>query len=399
MKRFCLAGVLAVVICGACSEKSPPRTDRPAVSVVVATAVQRDVPLELRAIGTVEAYSTVAIKSQVNGELKEIHFKEGSDVRKGDPLFSIDRRQFESDLRRAEANLARDTAQTKQAEANLARDLALEQNAAADARRYERLVSEGIVPREQSERMRASAESQAATVQADRAAIENSRESMRADRAAIENAKLQLDYCNIRSPIGGRTGNLIVHAGNLIKSNDTVLLNINQITPLYVSFAVPEQQLPEIKRRMAEGSLKVEVSAPGETLPRSQGTLTFVNNMVDTTTGTIRLKASFANEARRLWPGQFVDVVMTLATERNAVLVPSPAVQTGQAGTYVYLVRPDLTVETRQVVTGRNVGADAVIEKGLAAGDRVVTDGQLRLVPGARVEVKPAPEAGQGAHP
>jgi multidrug efflux system membrane fusion protein len=247
--------------------------------------------------------------------------------------------------------------------------------------------------------MRASAESQAATVQADRAAIENSRESMRADRAAIENAKLQLDYCNIRSPIDGRTGNLIVHAGNLIKSNDTVLVNINQITPLYVSFAVPEQQLSEIKRRMAAGSLKVEVSAPGETLPRSQGTLTFVNNTVDSTTGTIRLKARFANEARRLWPGQFVDVVMTLATERNAVLVPSQAVQTGQSGTYVFLVRPDLRVEIRPVVAGRNLASDVVIEKGLAAGDRVVTDGQLRLVPGAPVEVKPAPEAGQGAHP
>jgi multidrug efflux system membrane fusion protein len=394
------SAILTLVLLGAgCSNRAPQQGPPPVVPVVIATAVQKDIPIDVRVIGTVEAYSTVAVKAQVNGELKEIHFREGQDVKKGDLLFAIDPRQYQSDLRRSEANLAKDTAAGKQADANLARDEALMKNAETDARRYERLVREGIMSKEEGERVRANADSLAATAAADRAAIENTREAMRADRAAIENAKLQLEYCTVRSPISGRTGNLIVYAGNLVKANDTILVNINQVSPLYVTLAVPEQQLAEIKRHMAGGKIRVDASAPGDIGSPAQGVLTFVNNTIDSSTGTIRLKATFPNEQRRLWPGQFVNVVVTLAIEKNAVLVPSAAVQTGQAGTYVFVVRPDLGVESRPVVTSRTVGGDSVIAKGLTAGERVVTDGQLRLVPGkTRVEVRAA-EGDQGARP
>jgi multidrug efflux system membrane fusion protein len=397
--RYSSAILILVLLGAGCSNRAQQQAPPTVVPVVVATTVQKDIPIEVRVIGSVEAYSTVAVKSQVNGELKEIHFREGQDVKKGDLLFSIDPRQYQSDLRRAEANLAKDTAAGKQADANLARDEAQLRNAETEARRYERLVREGIMSREEGERVRANADSLAATVAADRAAIENTREAMRGDRAAIENAKLQLEYCTVRSPISGRTGNLIAYAGNLIKLNDTILVNINQISPLYVAFAVPEQQLAEIKRHMAGGKIRVGASAPGDVGPPAQGVLTFVNNAIDSATGTIRLKATFPNEPRRLWPGQFVNVAVTLTTQKGAVLVPSAAVQTGQAGTYVFVVRPDLSVESRPVVTSRTVGGDSVIEKGLTAGERVVTDGQLRLVPGrTRVEIRAA-EGDQGARP
>lgn len=400
MRRSLLyLSISAAMLLQGCSEKKPQADARPAVPVVVTVAMKKDIPQEVRVIGTVEAYSSVAIKSLASGELKEIHFKEGQEVQKGDLLFSIDPRPLQSDLRRAEANLARDTAQAKQAEANLARDTARLKNAEAEALRQKRLFDQGIVSREEYERVHTDAVALEATVRAGQATIEFSEQAMRADRAAIETAKLQLDYTSIRAPIQGRTGHLIVNPGNLVRVNETQLVTINQISPIYVSFAVPEEILPDVQRFMRSGNLTLEAAGPNNENQPSRGFLTFVDNTVDSTTGTIRLKGTFPNADKRLWPGQFVNVILTLSTETGAVVVGSQAVQTGQAGSFVFVVNNDLLVESRPVVVGRTYGGDVVIKKGLQAGERIVADGQLRLVPGAKVEIKSTLEAEPASHP
>ena len=381
----------------ACSEKEAPPPSKPVVPVVVAAAVLKDVPVQLNAIGTVEAYSTV--KSQVSGELMQVHFKEGQEVRKGELLFTIDPRSFEADLKRAEANLARDLAQLKQAEANLARDTAQAKHARGETRRYERLIQAGVVPREQYEQIRTGMEALEASLHADAAAIESAQQAISADRAAIENAQIQLGYCSIRSPIDGRTGSLMVHRGNIVKSNDTSLVVIHQIHPIYVNFSVPEQNLPEIKKYMAVSRLKLQAAAPDDRENPAQGEAAFVDNAVDTSTGTIRLKGTFENKDRRLWPGQFVNVLLRLTTRPSAVVVPSQALQSGQAGPYVFVVRADSTAELRPVAPGMTVEGETVIERGLQPAERVVTDGQLRLVPGARLEIKGAQAGSLGTHP
>ncbi|MGE5254621.1 MAG: efflux RND transporter periplasmic adaptor subunit [Planctomycetaceae bacterium] len=383
-------------------EPKPPA----AAPVTVASVTQESIPLQVRAIGNVEAYAVVSVKSQVGGELAKVHFREGQDVKKGDLLFTIDPRPFEATLRQAEANLNQNLAQVKQAEANLARDIAQEENAQKEARRYKDLAAKEYVSKEQFDQLltaaeaaratvaadRAAVESTRAAVQASRAALENARSAVQASSAALENAKIQLGYCAIRSPLDGRTGSILVQQGNLVKANDTQpLVSINQIQPIYVTFSVPEQDLPEIKKYMARGKLKVEAFLAQKEDRPEQGWLTFVDNAVDLTTGTIRLKGTFENREKRLWPGQFVNVALTLAVEPAAVVVPAPALQTGQQGTFVFVVKPDHTVESRPVVTARTVGEEAVIERGLSPGEVVVTDGQLRLSPGARVEIKNAP--------
>lgn len=336
-----------------------------AVPVTVAKVALETVPVQLHAIGNGEAYSTINVKSQVDGQLQEVYFTEGQDVKKGDLIFKIDTRPFE--------------AAYHQAEANLARDLAQEKNAQSQQERGKKLFDAGIASKEQFDQLLSTAAALSATV--------------RADRAAMENAKIQLDYCSIYSPLGGRTGTLMVHPGNIVKANDTTLVVINQISPLYVDFTVPEGYLPEIKRYLAQGSLRVEASVPNDQGPPEAGTISFVNNTVDTSTGTILLKATFPNPRKRLWPGQFMNVVVTLTSVHDAVVVPNQAVQTGQAGQYVFVVKEDHSVEIRPVVVGSGWGTGEVIEKGLREGETVVTDGQLLLYPGARVEVKSvAPE-------
>jgi membrane fusion protein, multidrug efflux system len=393
-------GLVAVALfVQSCSNDKTPASPRSGVPVTVASSTTKDVPVEVRVIGTVEAFSTVAVKSQVTGELKEVHFKEGDEVKSGDRLFLVDPRPFEWELKRVEANLLRNVAQGKQAQANLARDSAQAKLAGVEAQRFERLVQQGIVAREEYDRARANLDALEAVVNADRAAIENSEQAVHADRAAIENVRLQLDYSSIKSPISGRTGSLMVHQGNVVRANETPLVTINQISPLYVGFAVPEQTLPDIKKYMAAGNLRVDANPTNDEQGAVHGDLTFVDNAVDSNTGTIRLKATFANKERRLWPGQFVNVVMTLTRERGAVVVPSQAVQAGQSGPYVFVVKPDLSVESRPVVVGRTVGGEAVIAKGVRSGERVVTDGHLRLVPGSIVEIKSSLEVTQGARP
>jgi multidrug efflux system membrane fusion protein len=414
-----LLGIFLTLL--ACSSESRVEPKPPAAApVTVGSVTQKSIPLQLRAIGNVEAHEVVSVKSQVGGELAKVHFREGRDVKKGDLLFTIDPRPFEAALRQAEANLNQNLAQVKQAEANLnqnlaqvkqaeanlARDIAQEENAQKEARRYKDLVEKQYVSKEQFDQLltaaeaaratvaadRAAVENAGAAVQASRAALENSRSAVEASRAAVETARIQLGYCTIRSPLDGRTGSLLVQQGNLVKANDTQpLVSINQVQPIYVTFSVPEQDLPEIKKYRALGRLKVEAFIAQEENRPEQGWLTFVDNAVDLTTGTIRLKGTFENREKRLWPGQFVNVALTLTVEPAAVVVPVSALQTGQQGTFVFVVKPDHTVESRPVVTARTVGEEAVIERGLSPGEVVVTDGQLRLSPGARVEIKNAP--------
>lgn len=351
--------LLAVSSSGCSNEKSKNTVSAP-IPITVSTAIQKTVPVQLRAIGNVQAYSTVTIKSKVGGELVGVHFIEGQYVKKGDLLFTIDPRPYEVAL--------------KQAEANLQRDLAKAKNALEDARRYESLIQRQVVSPQQYEKVRSDADALEATVLA--------------DRAAVENAKIQLDYCSIRSPIDGRTGSLIMKQGNIIKADDVDLVVINQIVPIDVAFSIPEQFLSEIKKYMASGKLQVEALVPMNEEKPEKGVITFIDNAVDSQTGTIRLKGTFANRERKLWPGQFVNVVLTLTTEPNAIVVPSQAIQTGQEGQYVFVVKQDLTVESRPVVAGRTIDTETVIHKGLQVDEKVVTDGQLRLYPGAKVEIK-----------
>lgn len=350
---------LAIFPSGCSNEKSKKPVSAP-IPIAVGTVSQKTVPVELRVVGNVQAYSTVTIKSKVGGELTRVHFTEGQDVRKGDPLFTIDPRPFEAAL--------------KQAEANLQRDLARAKSASEDARRYESLIQRQVVSPQQYEKVRSDADALEAAVLA--------------DRAAVENAKIQLGYCSIYSPIDGRTGSLMVKQGNIIKADDMNLIVINQIVPIDVAFSVPEQNLQEIKKYMALGKLQVDALVPSNNERPEQGTVTFVDNAVDTSTGTIRLKGTFSNREKKLWPGQFVNVVLTLTREPNTIVVPSQAIQTGQQGQYVFVVKQDLTVESRPVVVGRSVNSETVVQKGLLADEKVVTDGQLRLYPGAKVEIK-----------
>ncbi|MGZ8431860.1 MAG: efflux RND transporter periplasmic adaptor subunit [Candidatus Deferrimicrobiaceae bacterium] len=336
------------------------------VPVTVGTASKKDFPLQVRAIGTVEAFSTVTIKTLVAGQITKVAFQEGQDVKRGDLLFEIDPVPFQVALQVAEATLAK--------------DLALKENAEKEAKRYALLVEKDLIPRQQYDQVIANLGALEAT--------------MKADAAQVVQSRVKLGYCFLRSPIDGRTGDLSVNRGNIVKENDTKLLVINQITPIYVTFSVPEQRLAEIRRHQSTGKLAVEAVLPGGESVPIRGSLDFISNEVDKTTGTIQLKGKFANADRRLWPGQFVNVSLTIAVRYDAVLVPAQAIQTGQAGQYVFVVRPDLTAEMRSVTAGPSLGGDTVIEQGVQAGEQVVTDGQLGLVPGSPVEVK-RPEAGR----
>jgi len=356
-----LLGLITLIF--ACSSKTKEQHGPARVApVTVATAIQKDVPVQIYAIGNVEAYATVQVKAQVGGELVKVYFKEGEFVRKGDPLFLIDPRPYEASLQQAESNLARDTAQAK--------------NADREARRYADLLKEGVIAQEQYDQRQTNAAALNAGVEA--------------DKAAVENARLQLEYCSIRSPLDGRTGDLKVDRGNIVKANDIPLVVITQITPIYVGFSVPEKELPEIKKYMASGELKVEVRIPESGIKPVSGKVAFVDNAVNTETGTILLKAVFPNGDTTLWPGQFVNVVLTLTTMPNAVLVPSQAVQVGQIGPHLFIVKPDHTANLVTVVVGRTYNGETVVEKGISPGDTVVTDGQLQLLSGKKVEIKNA---------
>jgi multidrug efflux system membrane fusion protein len=366
-----LLGLLALgvpLLFAACTPAAPVRPDaQDAVPVTVGIVTPRDVPIVIRVIGTVEAHSTVSVKALVGGELRRVSFEEGQDVRRGEVLFEIDPRPYEAALEQAQAQLARDRAQLK--------------NARQDAERYAGLVEKDYVTPSEYDKVLTTATTLEATVQA--------------DEAAVKSAALQLEFCTIRSPLDGRTGRLMVHRGNIVKANaDTPLVVIEQMDPIYVSFFVPERSLTEIKNRQAEGTLTVQATVPDSGSHSVTGRLSFIDSTVDSRTGTVLLKATFSNPERLLWPGQFVNVGLTLATKTGALVVPTEAIQTGQQGSYVFVVKPDLTVESRPVVTGETLEHESVIEKGVSAGEKVVTDGQLRLVPGAKIAPKEGPEGG-----
>ena len=359
------------------------------VPVTVAMSASRNVPVEIQVIGHVEAYTTISLKAQVTGELTKAYFQEGDYVKKGDLLFLIDPRPLQAALNQAVANAARDEASLGQAQANLARDAAQAQYAEASANRYAQLFQEKVVSRDQSEQFRTTAAAALQLVEADKAAIESAKAAIGASKAAVENARVQLAYTEIRSPIDGRTGNFTVKQGNVVMANTMELCTINQIEPIYVTFGVPEAQLPAIKRYMELGKLPVHSQPQDDAAGEPEtGTLTFVDNAVDMTTGTITLKGTFPNLDRKLWPGQFVRVTLGLTTQGNAVTVPDEAVMTGQNGSYVYVVKADGTADTRNVVAGSRVGQETVIVSGLRPGETVVTEGQLRLAPGSRVAVR-----------
>ncbi|HEX8984951.1 MAG TPA: efflux RND transporter periplasmic adaptor subunit [Bryobacteraceae bacterium] len=391
--------VLLALLCPGCGSKKGAETKGAqaagppgfSVPVSVAPAASETMPVEVRAVGNVEASSTVQVKSQVAGQLMAVRFVEGGPINRGDLLFEIDPRPYQEALRQAEAALARDTAQLRQAEANLGRDRAQAKNAQAESARYDELFKQGIAARTQYDQVRTTYEALNESMRAGEAAIESARASLESDKAAVARAKLDLNYCEIRSPVAGRAGNLLVHPGNLVKANgDDALVVINQIEPIFVTFAVPERHLPEIRKRTAGGGkLSVEASVTDAPEKSVRGTLTVIDNTVDVNTGTIRLKARFDNRERWLWPGQFVNAVLRLQTSKETT-VPSEAIQAGQQGQFIYVVKPDQTVDFRPVSVGATVGNRSVIEKGVAPGETVVTDGQLMLFPGARIQAVPA---------
>ncbi len=356
----------------ACSgEKKDAGRGRPPAPVVVAQVERRDVPVLIKAIGRVEASSSVALKSRVTGQVQSVHFKEGDLVRKGDPLFTLDPRPFQVALAEAQAKLARDQTLARQA--------------AQDLKRFNELAARKVVSSSQHEQYQTDANSKQASLQA--------------SQAAVDNAKLQLSYCYINAPLGGPTGSLLADVGTMVKANDDnkSLVVIQQIEPAYAAFNVPERHLPQIRARLAREKLLVSAGLAGQDSQPLSGQLFFVDNAVDVATGTIRLKAAFANQDHGLWPAQFVNVSLRLDNLPQALVAPSRALQSGQIGDYVFVVKADQTVEARKVALGPRLDGLTVIQSGLEPGEQVVVDGQLRLTPGAKVEIKP--EVGQGGRP
>ena len=373
VRRPCLLCSLTLAVGGAallegCSRapsaeaKQGHAPTRPPVPVLVSPAVETNVPVQVRAIGNVLPYAKVTIRSQITGQLKEVHFREGQAVTTGAPLFTIDPRPAQGALEYAKANLAR--------------DVAMLENARIEFNRQTKLFESALISRDEFDKARANREALEGTVQA--------------DKAAVNGATLNLEFTSIRSPVDGVTGNLLVYAGNIVKAPDDPMLTINQIHPIFVTFGVAEQFLPMIKTELVEKPLTVEATFQKSDVPPQLGVLTFIDNTVDPTTGMIQLKATFPNQSDVLWPGQFVQVTLTLSEQPHVVVVSSQAIQNSQRGEFVYVTKADQTVEMRPVVTGITRDGQTVVEKGLQAGEIVVTDGQLRLVPGAKISISSA---------
>jgi len=359
---FRFAGIsLLVLTLSACSPgKEEKKRSLPPAPVVTAAARLQDVPIELAAFGAMEASESVTIKPMVSGELVTVGFQEGADVEKNAPLFTIDPRPYQAALDKALASEARN---------RVIRD-----NARQDFERYQQLAAAGMVSQEQAEGFR----TKAAAATADFAA----------DQAMVANARTQLSYCTIKAPISGRLGALAVDRGNVVKANETELVTINSLTPIRATFTIPEQSLFLVQQRLAAGEMAVVAQVPGAAGFTEQGRISFLDNTVDPATGTIRLKGQFANAERRLWPGQFVTLSLLLDVKKQAVVVPAQAVQTGQKGPFVFVVTSDGTAEVRPVAPGPMQGEIMVIEQGLRAGDEVVIDGHMRVIPGGKVDIK-----------
>ncbi len=385
--------LLLVLLWRFLGDKSAPRaagTGRgEVVPIEMAIVTQQDVPIQIKSIGNIEALSTIAVRSQVEGTLMRVAFAPGQEVKKGDLLFTIDPRPLQAQLNQAEANLLKAMAAVRQGQDIVAKDQATANNSRTIVNRDTKLIEAGVISREEYDNAVSKLQSDEATVRADQSAVANLQAAQKAEQAAVENARVQLSYTTIRAPIAGKTGNLAVTAGNLVRANDTTaMVTITQSAPIYVTFSVPEKDLMRIRQYSGASELAVQVIVPGDESNPVTGKLSLVDNTVDVTTGTVRLKAIYQNDDRRLYPGQFVNIVLTLGIENQAVVVPSQAVQIGQDKSFVYVVNADMTAQVRNVKTGATIDNMTVIEDGLKPGEQVVTDGQLRLVPGAKVQVK-----------
>jgi membrane fusion protein, multidrug efflux system len=403
---------LSACLLTSCVNKAQQNFERPPAPVSVTEAVTQDVPTYLDAIGKTVAREVVSIQSQVSGRITRIHFTDGANVKKGDMLFTIDTRPFEASLRQTQANVSKDIALKKEAEANLAKDVAQAKWGEVQVKRYGELVRAGVVPREQYEQLRASADSLNATVDADRATVRSTEEAIKVDAAAVESARVQLSYCYIRSPIDGRAGQRLVDVGNVVNpggssgnssssgtsGSGNSLLVIERLDPIYADFTISQDKLAEVQQQMRAGTLKTEIRLPDTPENSVTGQLTFLNNAVENTTGTVNLRATIPNEGHRFWPGRFVNIRLVLSTIHGAVLVPANAPQMSGKGSFVYVVKQDSTVEQRQVSLGQRQGDLIVVEKGVEPGERVVTNGQLGVTPGGKVRIdQPAnPTSGKG---
>jgi membrane fusion protein, multidrug efflux system len=389
--------------------KAPGAGRGEVVPVEMANVTQQDVPIQIKAIGNVEALTTIAVRSQVEGTLLRVGFVPGQEVKKGDLLFSIDSRQLQAALTQAEANLLKAMATVRQGQDIVAKDQATANNSRTIVNRDTKLIEAGVISREEYDNAVSKLQADDATVRADQSAVANLLAAQKAEQAAVESARVELSYTTIRAPITGKTGNLAMTQGNLVRANDTTaMVTITQSAPIYVTFSVPEKDLIRIRQYSGANGFAVQVVIPGDEANPGMGRLSLVDNTVDVSTGMVRLKATYQNDDRRLYPGQFVNVVLTLGTENQAIVVPSQAVQAGQDKSFVYVVKADSTVEVRTVKTGATLDTMTVIDDGLKPGEQVVTDGQLRLVPGAKVQQKGAGKgqggdqsqgAGQGQRP
>ena len=406
---FCLTLALtATGIMAGCANQAQQGFSRPPAPVVVSTAVSQDVSNYMDALGKIVARETVAIQPQVSGRITQIHFTDGANVRRGQLLFTVDPRPFEANLKQAQANLAKDTAAKKQAEANLAREIAREKWGRAQVDRYRTLVEQGVVAKEQYEQLRADYDSLKANTEAARAAVRSADETIKVDNAAIETAKVQLSYCYIHSPIDGRAGQRLVDLGNVVNPGgsgntesgatpNNALLVIERLDPIYADFTISQNNLTTVQEQMRTGTLSAEVRLPDSVGDTVIGKLTFVDNAVQTETGQVTLRATLPNPDHRFWPGRFVNIRLLLGTIPGAVLVPASAPQMSANGSYIYVVKPDSTAEQRNVSLGQRQGDLIVVEKGVAAGEKVVTNGQLGVTPGGKVAIEQPREANSPA--
>jgi multidrug efflux system membrane fusion protein len=391
--------LLVISICAAltigCRKKESLEVQRPPAPVTVVSAVTQDVPVYLDAIGKTVAREVVSIEPQVSGRVLNIHFTDGANLKKGDLLFTIDPQPFEVSLQQARASLARSTALKRQAEATLAKDTAQAKTGEVERRRYEQLVEQGVVSKQQFDQVRTNSEALNATVSADVAAIRSAEEAMKVDEAAIASAQVQLAYCYIRSPIDGLAGQRLVDIGNVVNPGNlgkaTSMLVIQRVDPIYADFTIPQSDLSAVQRNMTQGTLRAEVRLPDDAASPVVGDLTFLDNAVQNTTGTVNLRATLANRDRKFWPGRFVNVRLVLNTIRSAVLIPASAPQMSAKGQFVYVVKDDLTAELRPVTTGQRQGEQVVINQGITTGERVVVQGQIAVIPGGKVSIAESP--------
>ena len=405
---LCLTGFAVSLSTGCTNKAAQQGFARPPAPVTVAEALMQDVPNYIDAIGKTVAREVVSIQPQVSGRILKINFTDGANVRKGELLFTIDTRPFEANVRQAQANVSKDVALKKQAEANLAKDAAQAKYGEVELKRYRTLVEQGVVSREQYDQAQSNSESLKATVEADRAAIHSADESIKVDTAAVDSAKVELSYCYIHSPIDGRAGQRLVDIGNVVNPGGATgnnsgsatngppsnsLLVIERIDPIYADFTLPQDSLATVQEQMRAGTLKTEVHLP-DSEEMIAGQLTFLDNAVQNSTGTINLRATIPNTDHRFWPGRFVNIRLVLSTIHGAVLVPATAPQMSAKGSFVYVVKQDSTAEQRPVTLGQRQADLIVVEQGVVAGERVVVNGQIGVTPGGKVRVEEPSKTG-----